>query len=73
MHLYGKLLPGIDELHEQRKLVAEACIVLLAYQPLLKGIDKCVQRPAFVLAVCHDTLVILHAGDFPAFAYLLLV
>ena len=60
MHLDGEILTGIDELDQQRELIAEALVVLLTYQEFLLFSDKLVQAHTLKGAVGHNRLIVLH-------------
>ena len=72
VHLYAQVLVRVDELDEQRKLVAEALVVFFPDQVGLQFGHQLVERLALVLARSDDGLVILDAGNLPAFADLFL-
>ena len=73
MHLDGEVALGIDKLDEQRKLVAEAAVVVPAHELVFQLFHQFVQVPAFVGSFGHNGLTALHAGDFPTLAHLFLV
>ena len=73
MHLNGKILTRIDKLDEQRELVAETLVVVLAHEFALHLGYNLVEFLACKLAVCNDSFIVFHARNFPTFAYILLL
>ena len=69
VHLYGEVVACIDELDEQRELVAEALVVGFAHQRFLLLGDEFVETTACIGPFADDGFVALHAADFPALAY----
>ena len=61
MNLDREVLTCVDELNEQRELVAETLIVRLAYELALKFVYEIVELLACVLAVGNYCLVAWHA------------
>ena len=61
MYLNGQILTGIDEFNQQRKLIAKALVVLLAYQELFLFSDKLVQAHTLKRAIGHNRFIVLHA------------
>ena len=66
MHLNAEILTSVDKLDEQRELITEALVVLLAYEFCFLFAYQLVQTLAFIGAIGHYRLVILYARDFPA-------
>ena len=70
MHLNGQVVAGIDELDEQRELVAKALVVGLAHQSLLLLCHEVVKVATCVRATTDNGLITVHATDFPTLANL---
>ena len=73
MHLYGEVLTRIDELYEQREVVAEFLIHLLAEQQPFVFLYELCEAETYIdiiyqSALYGDTLVSRHAGNLPRFA-----
>lgn len=68
VHLDREVLPGVDELDEQRKLGAEAFVVASAEQPLPVAGEEFGQRHSRIGPLGHDRDTALHARELPAFA-----
>ena len=73
MYLHGEVLPGVDELDEQRKLVAVLRVNGIAQEGTLVAVDELWQRDAHIgigsqSTVRHHTLVVCYPADFPALA-----
>ena len=56
VYLYAEVLAGINELDEQRELIAEVVVVLLTHEYFLLFLHQLVQALAFVRAIGHDGL-----------------
>ncbi len=69
VHLDREVLARVDELDEQRELLAEAGVDAVAHQRAFLARDQCGERRAGPGAVGHHRLVAPHAGQLPAFAY----
>jgi hypothetical protein len=68
VYLDGEVLTCVNELDKQGKLVAEALIVLFAYETSFLFAYQLVKTLAFVFAVGHNGLVAFDARDFPTLA-----
>ena len=73
MHLHGKVLSRVDEFHEQRKLIAEMLVNLVAHEQSFVFVDELGECEAHVdvvhqSAVDGHALVSGHAAYFPALA-----
>ena len=75
MHLYGEILTGVDELHQQGKLVAELLIDFLSDEQTFVFIDQLYQRQSLIdivnqPAVHGHTLMSGNTTDFPTLAHI---
>ena len=70
VYLYREVAGCVDELYEQRELVAEAGIVLPAQQPVFQRGHELVGGQAVVRASGNGRLMPFHAGYLPALANL---
>ena len=61
VYLYREVLLGIDELDEQRELVAEAFVILLSYEQAFLFTHQLVEALAFLRTVGDDGLVAVDA------------
>jgi hypothetical protein len=68
MYLDAEILACINELDKQGELVAEALIVLFAYETPFLFAYQLVKTLAFVFAVGHNGLVAFDARDLPTLA-----
>ena len=73
MYLYAEVLARVDELHQQRELVAELLIDLLADEQAFVLVDELCQRQSDVDIINQSALdgtafMSGHAADFPALA-----
>src|SRR3712207_6906941 len=73
MYLDGEVTACVDELDEQRELVAEALVVVSSYEFILLLGHDFIELHAFELAVFHDCLVVFYAGDLPTLTYVFLI
>ena len=73
VHLDRKVLPGVDELDEQRKLLAEALEVGPAQQGGSVACDQFGQCRAGFRSFGNDRFVALDARELPALSDLFLV
>ncbi len=69
MHLNGQVVACIDELDEQRELVAKALVVGLAHQSLLLLCNEVVKVATCIGSTTDNGLITGHATDFPTLAY----
>ena len=72
MDLHGQVGEGVDELDQQRELVAGVGIHVLAHETALVLLHEIRDGAALEGAVRDHGLVSFHAGQFPAFADVLL-
>ena len=72
MDLHGQIGEGVDELDQQRELVAGVGIHVLAHETALVLLHEIRDGTALEGAVRDHGLVSFHAGQFPAFADVLL-
>ena len=70
MHLNRQVALGVDELDEQRELIAEAAVIVGSQKALALLAHQLVERLALVLALAHHGLAARHAREFPTLAYL---
>ena len=73
VHLDREVLPGVDELDQQRKLLAEAFVVGFAEQCGAVAGDQLRERRSGLGTFGDDGFVVLDARKFPAFADVALV
>ena len=59
VYLYAEVLTGIDELDEQRELIAEVFVVFLTHEPFFLFLHQLVQTLTLVRAVGNDGLIAL--------------
>ena len=69
MHLNGQVVAGVDELDEQRELIAEALVVGFAHQSLFLLCNEVVKVATCIRATTDNGLITGHATDFPTLAY----
>ena len=75
MHLYGEILTGVDELHQQGKLVAELLIDFLSDEQTLVLVDQFYQRQSLIdiinqSSVHGHALMSGNTTDFPTLAHI---
>ena len=72
MHLNGKVLTRVNELDEQRELVAEPLVVLFPHELVFHQFHNLVEALSLKLAFAYGSLVALHSRNLPAFSHVLL-
>ena len=70
MHLNGEVVTGINELDEQRELIAKALVVGTADELFFQFGHEVVELSPCIGTFADDSLIAWHATDFPTLAYL---